>query len=175
MDIVSTQRVICVKIALTDAEREMARQIRRAVFCGEQNIFTDSDHDAIDAIALPLLALCETDGIINEAIGTVRIHEAAIGLWFGSRLAVTASARRSSSVGSGLIRLAVGIAHAHGCKKFLAHVQSQNVPMFERLHWQSLAQETIHGRPHHLMQADLAYYPPIVDGDIGLRLPARTP
>ena len=174
MDSVTTQRVIRVKIALTDAEREMTRQIRRDVFCHEQNIFTDSDLDAIDAIALPLIALCETDDIINEAIGTVRIHEAAIGLWFGSRLAVSASARRSSSVGSGLIRLAVGVAHAHGCKKFLAHVQSQNVRMFERLQWQSLSKETVHGRPHHLMQADLAYYPPIIDGDVGLRLHARS-
>ena len=174
MTIATAQRIICVKIALTDVDREMTRQIRREVFCREQNIFADSDIDAIDAIALPLIALCETDGVINEAIGTVRIHEAARGLWFGSRLAVSASARRSSSVGSGLIQLAVGIAHAHGCQQFFAHVQTQNVPLFERLHWQSLSKEIIHGRPHHLMQADLAHYRPIIDGDVGLRLTARS-
>ena len=175
MKTVTTERVVCIKIAITDAEREMTRQLRREVFCREQGIFVDSDLDAIDAIALPLLALCQTDGVINEAVGTVRIHEAALGLWFGSRLAVSASSRRSSAIGSGLVRLAVGIAHAHGCKQFLAHVQSQNVPMFERLHWQSLSEEIVHGRPHHLMQADLAHYRPIVDGDIGLVLPVRSP
>lgn len=174
MKTVATERVVCIKIAITEQERDMTRQLRCEVFCREQRIFANSDLDAIDAIALPLVALCQTDGVTNEAIGTVRIHEAARGLWFGSRLAVTASVRRSGAIGTGLIRLAVGIAHAHGCKQFLAHVQSQNVPLFERLHWQSLSEEVVHGRPHHLMQANLAHYPPIVDGDIGLLLPVRS-
>lgn len=173
MKTVAAERVVCVRIALTDAERELVKHLRRAVFCHEQGIFVDSDHDAIDAIALPLLALCQADGDVDKVVGTVRIHEAARGIWFGSRLAVSADARRSGAIGSGLIRLAVGIAKAHGCKTFLAHVQSQNVPMFERLHWKSLTEEIMHGRPHHLMQADLASYVPIVDGDIGLLLPVK--
>lgn len=174
MSDVISENAICLRIALTDAERDMSRRLRHDVFCREQKIFTDSDSDAIDAIALHLLALHETDDMPAQALGTVRIHEAARGLWFGSRLAVCASARRSAAIGSGLIRLAVGIAHAHGCTRFLAHVQSQNVPLFKRLHWQSQSEEMMHGRPHHLMQADLAHYPPIVDGDIGLFLPARS-
>ena len=51
-------------------------------------------------------------------------------------------------------------AHARGCRRFLAHVQSQNVPMFERLHWHSLGAKTLHGREHHLMEAELAHYAP---------------
>ena len=174
MNSVVSERAICIRIALSDAEREMAQQIRYEVFCREQKIFVDTDCDAIDAIALPLIALCQRGDDQVEALGTVRIHEAARGLWFGSRLAVSAAARRSAAIGSGLIRLAVGIARAHGCSRFVAHVQNQNVMMFERLHWHSHYEESVHGRRHHLMQADLDYYPSISDGDIGLFLPAKT-
>jgi putative N-acetyltransferase (TIGR04045 family) len=81
-------------------------------------------------------------------------------LWWGSRLAVHAAFRHHGRIGATLIRLAVTSAHAQGCRTFLAHVQSQNVPMFERLNWQALKAETLLGRPHHLMQADLSKYPP---------------
>jgi hypothetical protein len=81
-------------------------------------------------------------------------------VWWGSRLAVHASFRSFGRIGATLIRLAVCSAHAQGAAIFLAHVQAQNVPMFERLHWRSLRPAILHGRPHHLMQADLAAYPP---------------
>jgi putative N-acetyltransferase (TIGR04045 family) len=103
----------------------------------------------------------------------VRVQMAQPGIWQGSRLAVATHARNTASVGSGLIRLAVGIAHAHGCHTFLAHVQSQNVPLFTRLHWRSLEEVTLYGRPHHLMQADLGHYPPVFDGEVGLMLHRR--
>ncbi|MEO0888369.1 MAG: GNAT family N-acetyltransferase, partial [Cyanobacteria bacterium J06648_10] len=37
-----------------------------------------------------------------------------------------------------------------------------NVRFFTRLHWQSLEEIDILGRPHHLMEADLDYYPATV-------------
>jgi hypothetical protein len=46
---------------------------------------------------------------------------------------------------------------------FLAHVQQQNQALFEKLHWTPLREETLHDRPHVLMQADLAHYPPCHD------------
>ena len=61
-----------------------------------------------------------------------------------------------------------GSAHARGCRTFLDNVQSQNAPMFERLHWRTLSQLQLHGRPHHFMQADLDYYPAITDGAQGI-------
>ncbi|SFB01079.1 putative N-acetyltransferase, MSMEG_0567 N-terminal domain family [Collimonas sp. OK607] len=156
-----------IKLATSLWEREETRRLRRDVFCLEQGIFQDDDVDEIDALAMPIAALLtSTDGTL-EIVGTVRIHESGPGVWYGSRLAVARHARRMASVGSGLIKLAVGTAHAHGCHTFLAQVQSQNVPMFERLHWHALSQQELHGRPHHLMQADLSFYPPISDGDIG--------
>jgi len=95
-------------------------------------------------------------------------------VFWGSRLAVAAEHRKVAAVGTSLIRLAVSSAHARGCRRFLAHVQSQNALLFRRLHWTTLAEVELHGRPHHFMQADLAFYPPIADPEIGfLSLPRK--
>jgi hypothetical protein len=32
--------------------------------------------------------------------------------------------------------------------------------LFQQLHWRTLEEIELHGRPHHLMEADLAFYPP---------------
>lgn len=140
-----------------------ARKLRRAVFCVEQGVFVGDDLDAVDAQAQTLVALSCMGGINDQVVGTVRIHEAEPGLWWGSRLAVHAAFRHHGRLGSTLIRLAVSSAHARGCRIFLAHVQSQNAAMFEKLGWRSLKEETLHGRPHHLMEADLSQYPPCHD------------
>jgi putative N-acetyltransferase (TIGR04045 family) len=171
----SAERIVRIKLATTVREREATKQLRRAVFCEEQGIFEGDDTDAIDQIAMPIAAIISVQGMPDEVVGTVRIHETEPGVWYGSRLAVALQARRIGSVGSGLIRLAVGTAHAHGCKTFLAQVQSQNVPLFRRLHWYTLSEMDVHGRPHHLMQADLAHYPPISDGDVGFVMKRGTP
>lgn len=96
----------------------------------------------------------------------MRIHEDRAsdpGLWWGSRLAVHPAFRSQGRLGATLIRLAVTSAHARGCHTFLAHVQAQNLPLFRRLHWTPLQAETLHGRPHWLMQAQLDHYPPCYD------------
>jgi putative N-acetyltransferase (TIGR04045 family) len=141
-------------------EASEACKLRRAVFCIEQGIFPGDDRDEIDDHAQQLVALSCIAGMPEQVVGTVRIHETEPGVWFGSRLAVHAAFRRHRNIGSTLIGLAVSSAHALGCETFLAHVQSQNVPLFQRLHWDVLAEETLLGRPHHLMQARLAHYPP---------------
>jgi hypothetical protein len=74
-----------------------------------------------------------------------------------------------SALGPALIRLAVSSAHARGCRTFLANVQSQNVPLFRRLHWTSLEVFDLHGRAHHRMRAELAAYPPFAQAEIGFR------
>ena len=144
-------------------EIAQARRLRRAVFCIEQGVFVGDDIDAIDSHAQPLVALSCIGGMNDQVVGTVRIHRGMDageeGLWWGSRLAVHAAFRNHGRLGATLIRLAVSSAHARGCRIFLAHVQSQNRPLFEKLHWQALRDETLHGRPHVLMQADLAHYP----------------
>jgi putative N-acetyltransferase (TIGR04045 family) len=152
-----------IKWAATDWEHEQALALRRAVFCIEQGIFAGDDRDAVDRQARTLVALSLVGGAPDAVVGTVRIHEAEPGLWWGSRLAVDAAFRHHGRIGATLIRLAVASAHARGCRVFLAHVQSQNVPMFERLHWRPLGAESLHGRPHERMQADLDRYPPCLD------------
>ena len=149
-----------VKWAATNWEREQALALRRAVFCAEQGIFPGYDRDSIDEHAQLIVALSCVGGAPDAVVGTVRIHEESPGRWWGSRLAVHAAFRHHGRIGATLIRLAVSSAHALGCREFLAHVQSQNAAMFERLHWCSLQRETLHGRPHDLMRADLAHYAP---------------
>ena len=149
-----------VKWTATSWEHEQALALRRAVFCAEQGIFRGDDLDAIDDHAQLIVALSCVGGAPDSVVGTVRIHEETPGHWWGSRLAVHAAFRHHGRLGATLIRLAVSSAHARGCSEFLAHVQSQNRAMFERLHWHSLRRETLHGRPHDLMRVDLAHYAP---------------
>jgi putative N-acetyltransferase (TIGR04045 family) len=140
-------------------EIDGALALRREVFCDEQGIFELDDHDAIDRHAQLLVAVS-----MEKVVGTVRIHCREAGdsssTWFGSRLAVSAAYRRHGGIGATLIRLAVSSAHALGCETFLAQVQSQNASLFQRLHWRTLEESVIFGRAHHLMQADLGFYPP---------------
>jgi putative N-acetyltransferase (TIGR04045 family) len=163
-----------VKFATEAWELREAAALRRQVFCEEQGIFTGDDRDDIDAVAIPLVAISSLGVAPHDVVGTVRIHEAEPGVWWGSRLAVAADYRRIGALGSSLIRLAVCSAHARGCRRFYAHVQSQNALLFRRLHWRTIEETELRGRPHHFMQADLAYYPPIFDPEVGfLSLPKR--
>ena len=163
-----------VKFATEAWERREAAALRRQVFCSEQGIFAGDDHDDIDAIAIPLVVISSLGIAPHDVVGTVRIHEAEPGVWWGSRLAVAADYRRIGALGSSLIRLAVCAAHARGCRRFYAHVQSQNALLFRRLHWRTIEETELRGRPHHFMQADLAHYPPIADPEVGfLSLPKR--
>jgi hypothetical protein len=61
----------------------------------------------IDASAQMIVALACVGGVPDDVVGTVRIHEAEPGLWWGSRLAVHAAFRHHGRIGATLIRLAV--------------------------------------------------------------------
>lgn len=148
-------------------ERREALRLRRSVFCTEQSLFDGSDADAIDRIATTIVALSCVSGLPEQVVGTVRIHETQPGVWHGSRLAVHADYRGIALLGSELIRMAVATAHGRGAHQFFAQVQAQNVPLFRRLHWQSLQEMTLLGKPHHLMQASLYHYPPCFVGEVG--------
>jgi putative N-acetyltransferase (TIGR04045 family) len=163
-----------IKFATEPWERRDAAALRRAVFCDEQGVFSGDDYDAIDPMAIPIVAISSFAIVPQEVVGTVRIHEAQPGVWWGSRLAVAAGYRKIGALGTALIRLAVGSARARGCQKFFAHVQSQNAVLFRRLHWETIEERDIHGRPHHFMQADLRHYPPLADAETGfLSLPRK--
>lgn len=134
--------------------------LRKAIFCEEQGLFSHSDIDRTDDTAYPIVAL-ERDWVAGDrVIGVVRIYEAEPRLWYGGRLGVHPLYRRRGRVGKGLIQKAVTTANTWGCDRFLATVQLQNVRFFRRLHWNSLDEMTLFGQQHHLMEADLNYYPP---------------
>lgn len=144
------------KLATNSHEITAYFALRCAIFAQEQQLFSEDDIDEIDKIAYPIVAISPN----NQVVGVVRIYEVEPGIWYGGRLGTHQDYRKGWQVGKGLIYKAVTTANAWGCKQFLATVQLQNVRFFQRLHWQSTQEMTICDRPHHLMQADLNFYPP---------------
>jgi putative N-acetyltransferase (TIGR04045 family) len=149
-----------IKPALEAWERDAHFRLRRQVFCVEQGLFAGDDRDAVDDVASAIVAVDYIMSMSHQVVGTVRIHDAGSGTWRGSRLAIRAPYRNVYGLGSALVHRAVSLAHARGCRAFLATVQPQNVNFFRRLSWEALEDLEIQGRPHVLMRADLAAYPP---------------
>ncbi len=167
------------KIARLSAELKAYSDLRRKIFCEEQHLFRETDRDKIDDYAIPIICQSLIAGMEDVVVGAVRIDEREPGVWFGSRLGVSADFRNvkrlSSSVsvrnqfpihrglgalGAGLIYKAVSTAHALGCHEFLATVQLQNARFFQRLHWEPIGNLELYGMPHVKMRADLDYYRP---------------
>lgn len=144
------------KLALSEAERAAYCSLRQQIFCEEQGIFQISDRDQYDSIAYPIVAINHN----SEVVGVVRIYEPEPGLWYGGRLGTHPDYRRGWKIGKGLIEKAVTTANTWGCDRFLATVQLPNVRFFQRLHWNSVEEISICDRPHHLMEAELDFYPP---------------
>ncbi|PSN11865.1 GNAT family N-acetyltransferase [filamentous cyanobacterium CCP5] len=148
------------ELAQTPQDLRAYFRLRQAIFCTEQQLFTGSDIDEIDNTAYPIIAVENHFLAGRRIVGIVRIYEAKPRLWYGGRLGVHPDYRRVGRIGKGLIQKAVTTANGWGCDRFLATVQLQNVRFFKRLHWESLEEMAICDRPHHLMEADLAFYPP---------------
>jgi putative N-acetyltransferase (TIGR04045 family) len=134
--------------------------LRHAIFCEEQQLF-DQDEDEIDRTAHPIVAIDHDAPTLQQVVGVVRIYETQPRFWYGGRLGVHPDYRRVGRIGKGLIHKAVTTANTWGCDRFLATVQLQNVRFFQRLHWTSLDEIMVCDRPHHLMEADLNFYPSV--------------
>lgn len=147
------------QLAQSSAEVEAYFALRQAIFCQEQALFNDHDQDNKDAIAHPIVAIDSQAN--NQVVGVVRIYESQPKIWYGGRLGVHPDYRPVGRIGKGLIYKAVTTAHTWGCQRFLATVQLPNVCFFQRQHWHSLEELLIRDRPHHLMEADLTFYPPL--------------
>jgi putative N-acetyltransferase (TIGR04045 family) len=141
------------------------RELRRAIFAEEQGLFEGSDFDEHDERALPIVAESQIAGMSDRVVGVVRIFRSEPGTWYGGRLGVHREFRRFGAIGRALIATACSTAHAHGCQRFLATVQLANVRYFERHHFRALREISVLGRPHQLMQAELACYPPRNNGE----------
>jgi putative N-acetyltransferase (TIGR04045 family) len=146
------------KLAFDDWEIAAYHRLRRRIFCDEQGLFVGDDRDAIDEEALPIVALTRLAGMPDDVVGVVRVWQEHPGQWWGGRLGTHPDHRRDGTIGPGLVRLAVRTACRRGCRRFRATVQVPNVALFERLHWGVVGETTVCGRPHALMEADLAHY-----------------
>jgi len=151
---------VLAKVASDPWELAAYYRVRRAIFAEEQGLFAHSDVDAHDAHATPIVATSQIAGMPDEVVGVVRIYETTAGMWYGGRLGVCAQYRRRGAVGAALIQVAVSTAHAWGCARFFATVQAANVRYFEHHHFRALEGLELCGRPHALMEADLAAFPP---------------
>lgn len=168
------------KVARSRWELDGFWRIRQRIFCEEQGLFSDTDRDACDDTMIPLVAVSVVMGMEDRVVGVVRIDEPEPGIWFGSRLGVDPDFRRigrmsgaasvglsrSRRLGPELIYKAVSTAHALGCRRFFANVQSQNVRLFESLHWNALYEFEEWGIPHVRMEAELDHYPCACDADV---------
>lgn len=152
-------RTYSFQLALSEADIADYFALRQQIFCEEQGLFEQHDRDQIDRRSYPIVAIAHTANQPDRVVGVVRIYEQSPRLWYGGRLGVHPDFRRGWRIGKGLIQKAVTTANTWGCDQFLATVQVQNVRFFTRLHWDRLKEIEILERPHHLMQADLAYYP----------------
>lgn len=148
------------QLASSPQEYQSYFQLRHEIFVVEQDLFSVHDVDDIDQRAYPIVAMLPET---KQVVGVVRIYETEPKLWYGGRLGTHPDYRKGWQIGKGLINKAVTTANAWGCTQFLATVQLQNVRFFQRLHWNSLEEITICDRPHHLMEADLRYYPPCTE------------
>ncbi|MDB9513114.1 GNAT family N-acetyltransferase [Kamptonema animale CS-326] len=158
------------KLATNSQEIAAYFALRRAIFAEEQQLFQGDDWDEIDQISYPIVAVT-TD--TDRVVGVVRIYEVEPGIWYGGRLGTHPEYRKGWQIGKGLIYKAVTTANTWGCKQFLATVQLQNVRFFQRLHWQSFKEIEICDRPHHLMEADLNFYPPGIERRPTLSIPVK--
>ncbi|MEM9978740.1 MAG: MSMEG_0567/Sll0786 family nitrogen starvation N-acetyltransferase [Cyanobacteria bacterium P01_D01_bin.2] len=154
-----TKRTYSFQLALSKPDIANYFNLRQQIFCEEQGLFQGHDRDSIDSISYPIVAIAHSSDRPDQVVGVVRIYEETSRLWYGGRLGVHPDFRRVGRIGKGLIQKAVTTANTWGCDRFLATVQLQNVRFFTRLHWQSLEEIKVLGHPHHLMEADLEYYP----------------
>ena len=118
--------------------------IRMAVFVDEQKVPPEEELDALDAVAVHVLALWH-----GEPAGTARAVEKALGLRKIGRVAVAAPFRKYG-IGKALMR---GIeAHCTGCALVL-EAQTHAIGFYEKLGYTAEGPEFLDaGIPHRLMR-----------------------
>lgn len=160
-----------IEILRAETEEHLAavKYIRRQVFVEEQKLFPDTDEDVFDRRSIYLLALKG-----KEAVGTVRLFPAYKQVWVGGRLAVLPQAR--GAIGKLLVNRAVQLASELGARRFIAHIQEQNLPFFSRLGWVPISSPRLYkGYPHLWMEFPMTEAQFGVEGNSSLLRPAPAP
>nr|WP_245695302.1 MSMEG_0567/sll0787 family protein [Streptomyces antibioticus] len=139
-----------------DGTADMAayRELRRAAFVQEQELF--AHHDLDDHDTDPRTVVLVAKDPEGTVIGGVRLGPVDdgpdLGWWQGGRLVVARRARGPHGVGAALVRAACARAEAEGVLRFDATVQTRNEVLFRRLGWQRVRDTTVAGAPHVLMR-----------------------
>ena len=148
------------RVAEDPADREACFAVRKEVFVVEQGVPEDIEYDALDAVALHVLAVRE-DG---TPLGTGRLlhGEAVAGRTGGDpkvgslgRRAVTQEAR-GLGVGAALVRAIEDAARARGLAAVDLHAQTHALGFYERLGYEAYGPEFPDaGIPHRAMRRAL--------------------
>ncbi|WP_354639641.1 GNAT family N-acetyltransferase [Kitasatospora camelliae] len=125
-----------IRVAVTEADLELVRAVRREVFVEEQNVPEELEYDAYDATSVHLLALAG-DG---SPLGTGRLIFGAEALELTGvegrvllgRLAVVAAAR-GTGLGAALVRAIEQAGWERGAVELELHAQVQALGFYERL------------------------------------------
>lgn len=143
---------LAVREAVSAADRAAHHHVRHRVFVEEQGVFTGSDVDALDDVAVHVVA-----ALGPLVVGAVRLYPLdEPGLWKGDRLAVLSEARRLGA-GAPLVRFAVATAGARGGRRMTAQIQQPNVAFFQHLGWEAVGDPADYrGLTHQAMQIGLA-------------------
>ena len=107
-------------------EMDVVMALRRAVFCEEQGVPEEMEHDAEDAAALHVVAL--DDG--GRVIGTCRVLGDGPSVRLG-RMAV-AREHRGRGLGAALLGEAHALAAARGAREVAIHAQTSALGFWER-------------------------------------------
>jgi putative N-acetyltransferase (TIGR04045 family) len=147
------QKIEC-RPAVTAEDLDTHYRIRHEVFVEEQQLFSGTDRDEYDddPDVVHVLAF-----VNDDPVGTVRLFplDRADRLWQGDRLAVLRSAR-ILGLGRPLVRFAVATAGERDGREMVAHIQVQNVALFERLGWHKNGGIEVYvGVQHQPMAIDL--------------------
>ncbi|MFC8348137.1 MSMEG_0567/sll0787 family protein [Streptomyces sp. NPDC057280] len=136
------------------ADMTAYRELRRAAFVQEQQLF--AHHDLDDHDTDPRTVVLVAKDPEGTVVGGVRLGPVDdgpdLGWWQGGRLVVARRARGPHGIGAALVRAACARAEAEGVLRFDATVQARNEVLFRRLGWQRVRDTTVAGAPHVLMR-----------------------
>ncbi|SFG33553.1 Predicted N-acyltransferase, GNAT family [Halopelagius inordinatus] len=142
-----------VRVVTTDAEREDAFAVRRAVFVDEQGVDEElewDEHDEPDADATHFVAY--DDG---EVVGAARLREAAPGVGKVERV-VVAEARRGEDWGKRVMESVEQTAREEGFDRITLHAQTRVEGFYESLGYESVGEEFVEADiPHVEMRKSL--------------------
>lgn len=134
-------------------EIDAALALRIEVFCGEQGVSREAEHDALDETALHLVAL---DG--DAVIGTCRLLPGAgadANTVVVGRVAVRRD-RRGAGVGARLMRAAEREARLSGASALELHAQTASEGFYERAGYVGRGDPFLEeGIPHIAMRREL--------------------